>query len=338
MASEQQQRQFIPDLCTAQAVLVVVVVAQLLALVTTLTAALYNTFSFERLALSSLFIQWVALTSAALLCGLRPTINRMPLGWAGLAVVMVVVVDAFCFSLLAGLALEWMVDDLWLDRRVWLREAFISAAIAAIIGGMVMRYFYVQEQLRQKDEAELQARIQALQSRIRPHFLFNSMNIIASLISVDPDAAEQAVEDLSRLFRASLSESGNLVTLEQELSLVRRYIRIEQLRMGERLRVEWDIQLETEKVMIPQLTLQPLVENALYHGIQPLAEGGVLKIAVWPEGDRVRILISNPKPRVLVAIRATGWRWRISACVCRHCLGPLPACRSRRQPSATMCC
>ena len=296
MASEQQQRQFIPDLCTAQAVLVVVVVAQLLALVTTLTAALYNTFSFERLALSSLFIQWVALTSAALLCGLRQTINRMPLGWAGLAVVMVVVVDAFCFSLLAGLALEWMVDDVWLDRRVWLREAFISAAIAAIIGGMVMRYFYVQEQLRQKDEAELKARIQALQSRIRPHFLFNSMNIIASLISVDPDAAEQAVEDLSRLFRASLSESGNLVTLEQELSLVRRYIRIEQLRMGERLRVEWDIQLETEKVMIPQLTLQPLVENALYHGIQPLAEGGVLKIAVWPEGDRVRILISNPKP------------------------------------------
>ena len=224
--------------------------AQLLALVTTLTAALYNTFSFERLALSSLFILWVALTSAAMLCGLRHTINRMPLGWAGMVVVMVVVVDAFCFSLLAGLALEWMVDGLWLDRRVWLREAFISAAIAAIIGGLVMRYFYVQEQLRLKDEAALQARIQALQSRIRPHFLFNSMNIIASLISVDPEAAEQAVEDLSRLFRASLGEAGSMVTLEQELSLVRRYIRIEQLRMGERLRVEWDIRVDTNRITI----------------------------------------------------------------------------------------
>ena len=105
MANE-QQRQFLPDLCTAQAVLVVVVVAQLLAIVTTLTAALYSSFSFERLALSSLFIQWVALTSAALLCGVRATINRMPLGWAGAVVVMVVVIDAFCFSLLAGLALE----------------------------------------------------------------------------------------------------------------------------------------------------------------------------------------------------------------------------------------
>jgi two-component system, LytTR family, sensor histidine kinase AlgZ len=296
MTSEQQSREFLPDLCTPRSVLVIVVVAQLLAIVTTLTAALYEPFSFERLALSSLFIQWVALTSAAMLCGLRRVINAMPLGWAGLTVVMVVVMDAFCFSLLAGVALESVVDGLLLDRRVWLREAFISAAIAAIIGGLVMRYFYVQEQLRQKDEAALQARIQALQSRIRPHFLFNSMNIIASLISVDPDTAEQVVEDLSRLFRASLAETGSLVTLEHELSLVRRYIRIEQLRMGERLQVEWDVRLDPEKVTIPLLTLQPLVENALYHGIQPLAAGGTLKIGIWQEGLMVRILVSNPKP------------------------------------------
>ena len=296
MAIEQQQRQFLPDLCSTHSVLVVVVVAQLLALVTTLTAALYSDFSFERLAVSSLFIQWVALTSAALLCGLRETINRLPLGWAGVVVVMVVVIDAFCFSLMAGQVLDWMASEVLMDRRVWVREALISAAIAAIIGGLVMRYFYVQEQLRQKDEAELQSRIQALQSRIRPHFLFNSMNIIASLISVDPEAAEQAVEDLSRLFRASLGEAGSMVTLEQELSLVRRYITIEQLRMGERLQVEWDIRIDTEKVTIPQLTLQPLVENALYHGIQPLAAGGLLRIAVWQEDGRVRILVSNPKP------------------------------------------
>ncbi|MFN3713723.1 MAG: sensor histidine kinase [Alcanivoracaceae bacterium] len=296
MTATQQQREFLPDLCTARAVLVIVVVAQLLVIVTTLTAALYAPFSFERLALSSLFIQWVALTSAALLCGLRRVINAMPLGWAGVVVVMVVVTDAFCFSLLAGVALESVVDGLFLDRRVWLREAFISAAIAAIIGGLVMRYFYVQEQLRQKDEAALQARIQALQSRIRPHFLFNSMNIIASLISVDPDTAEQVVEDLARLFRASLAETGSLVTLEHELSLVRRYIRIEQLRMGDRLQVEWDVRLDPEKVTIPLLTLQPLVENALYHGIQPLAAGGLLKIGIWQEGRMVRILVSNPKP------------------------------------------
>lgn len=296
MTIEQQQRPLLPNLCSAHSVLVVVVVAQLLAVLTTLTAALYSDFSFERLALSSLFIQWVALTSAALLCGLRHTINQLALGWAALVVVMVVVIDAFCFSLLAGQVVQWMAESLLIDHRVWLREAFISAAIAAIIGGLVMRYFYVQEQLRQKGEAELRSRVQALQSRIRPHFLFNSMNIIASLISVDPEAAEQAVEDLSRLFRASLSETGDVVTLEQELALVRRYIRIEQLRMGERLQVEWDIRVDPSQVTIPQLTLQPLVENALYHGIQPLAAGGLLKIAVWQEGQRVRIVVSNPKP------------------------------------------
>src|SRR5690554_163478 len=296
MPVEQQQRPFLPDLCSAHSVLVVVVVAQLLAVLTTLTATLYGDVSIERLALPSAYIQWVELTSAALLCGLRNTINQLSLGWAALVVVMVVVIDAFCFSLLAGQVMQWMAEGLLIDHRVWLREAFISAAIAAIISGLVMRYFYVQEQLRQKGEAELRARVQALQSRIRPHFLFNSMNIIASLISVDPDAAEQAVEDLSRLFRASLREAGEVVTLEQELALVRRYIRIEQLRMGERLKVEWDIRLDADKVTIPQLTLQPLVENALYHGIQPLPAGGLLTIAVWQEVQQVRIVVSNPKP------------------------------------------
>jgi len=294
--STEQQRQFLPDLCSARSVLVVVVVAQMLALVTTLTAALYSGFSFERLAMSSLFVQWVALTSAALLCGLRHTINQMSLAWAGVTVVLVVVVDAFCFSLLAGMALDWMVDGSGLEPWPWFREALISAAIAAIIGGMVMRYFYIQEQLRLKGEAELQSRIQALQSRIRPHFLFNSMNIIASLISVDPDTAEAVVEDLSRLFRASLSDSGNLVTLAHELSLVQSYVRIEQLRIGNRLQVQWDVQVDPEQVTIPLLTLQPLVENAIYHGIQPLPNGGLLNIGISAKNGVVQVRVANPKP------------------------------------------
>lgn len=289
-------RPFLPDLCTAASVLVVVVVAQLLALVTTLTASLYADFSLERLALSSLFIQWVALTSAALLCALRPRINTLPLKAAAVAVVALVVADAFVFSLAAAEVYAWLTEGLLVDRRSALREALISAAIAVIIGSLVMRYFYLQQQLKQKDQAELQARIQALQSRIRPHFLFNSMNIITSLISVDPDTAEKVVEDLAKLFRASLGEVGSLVPLQEELSLVQRYIHIEQLRMGERLRVEWDIDIDAESVTIPLLTLQPLVENALYHGIQPLAAGGLLQISAQQHDDEVEIRIRNPKP------------------------------------------
>ena len=296
MSKDEQQaiRVFLPDLCTTRSVLVVVVVAELLALVMTLAASHYDGFSFERLALSSLFIQWVALTSAALLCGLRDMLNRLPLGWASFAVVALVVLDTFVFSILARLAMGWMlgVETLLLEAAP--HEPLVNAGIAAIIAGMVMRYFFVQEQLRDKGEAELQARIQALQSRIRPHFLFNSMNIIASLISVDPDAAEQVVEDLSRLFRASLKESGNQVSLREELDLCERYARIEQLRIGERLQLEWDIRVPTETVLIPLLTLQPLVENAIYHGIQPLAEGGVVRISAWQQDGQVYLAVSNP--------------------------------------------
>src|SRR5690606_15741716 len=127
---------------------------------------------------------------------------------------------------------------------------------------------YLTQQLRLRQKAELEARIQALQSRIRPHFLFNSMNSIASLIGIDPQAAEAAVEDLSGLFRASLGQSSAEVSLDDEFELCRRYLRMEQLRLGERLRVRWDVDAVPTTLPIPALSLQPLLENAIYHGIQ----------------------------------------------------------------------
>ena len=143
-----------------------------------------------------------------------------------------------------------------------------------------LRYNYIQRSLHTREESELHARIQALQSRIRPHFLFNSMNIIASLIPVDPDVAETVVEDLSELFRASLQEEGSEVSIEEELALCRRYTRIEYLRLGERLNIEWQIEDAVESVKIPLLTLQPLLENAIYHGIQPMPEGGTITVSL----------------------------------------------------------
>jgi two-component system sensor histidine kinase AlgZ len=201
--------------------------------------------------------------------------------------------DTLLFSLLARTLMSWVSAAAM--PPLWHWDILANVLIAAIISGLVMRYFYVQEQLRIKDRAELKSRIQALQSRIRPHFLFNSMNIIATLIRIDPDAAEQAVEDLSSLFRASLKDSGSEVTLDEELALCERYIRIEQLRLGERLGVEWHIELAPESVALPLLTLQPLLENAIYHGIQPLAGGGVVRIAAAIEQGRVVLRVSNPK-------------------------------------------
>ena len=161
---------------------------------------------------------------------------------------------------------------------------------------MVLRYFYVQQQLREQEQSELQARIQALQSRIRPHFLFNSMNIIASLISVDPETAESVVEDLSELFRASLNDAGNQVLLTEELELCERYVRIEQLRLGDRLRLAWDIGEYPDATKIPLLTLQPLLENAIYHGIQPLPDGGTIAVTLRYDRNVVSVRITNPLP------------------------------------------
>ena len=167
--------------------------------------------------------------------------------------------------------------------------------VALIVTVSILRYNYVQQSLLRREESELHARIQALQSRIRPHFLFNSMNIIASLIPVDPDTAETVVEDLSELFRASLQEEGSEVSIDDEIELCRRYMRIEYLRLGNRLNIDWRIEKTQGSARIPLLTLQPLLENAVYHGIQPLPEGGTITVALEYAQDSYTITVTNPR-------------------------------------------
>ena len=298
MQTEANEREaFLPDFCAGQSVLVVVVGAELLAIVLTLVGGLYDDLSVARFARVSLFVQWVALASAGVLCLLKHWLSALPRAWASTLVVAVVVIATFVFSLAWRLALAWVVATTDPDYAVWDQRIWVHVTIAAVITGVMMRYFYVQEQLKRKERAELNSRIQALQSRIRPHFLFNSMNIIASLIAVDPDTAEKVVEDMSRLFRASLKEAGHEVPLADELDLCRRYIHIEQLRLGDRLQVEWDLDgLDQHAVTVPLLTLQPLLENAIYHGIQPLARGGTVQVHAEVRDEMVRLSVSNALP------------------------------------------
>jgi two-component system sensor histidine kinase AlgZ len=169
-----------------------------------------------------------------------------------------------------------------------------NLAISAVIYAVVLRYFYIQHQWQLQVRAQSHAQIQALKARIRPHFLFNSMNTIASLISIDAVKAERAVEDLAELFRASLKEDTEH-SLAAEITLVRSYLDIETLRLGERLKINWqqadDLPLDME---IPALCLQPLVENAIYHGIEPIPEGGVILITAQIENNRLCLVVSNP--------------------------------------------
>jgi len=281
---------FVPELCQPEALLSTVLLAELLVLVLVLAEPMLPGFDWVRLALTSLFVQWIVLLSSALLCRLRPLLARLPAMWAGAA----------CCALVVGLTLGCTAVADYYDLggplphegevNLYLRHALISLIMSALL----LRYFYLQSQWRRQEQAELRARIESLQARIRPHFLFNSLNSIASLVVTDSARAEQAVLDLSDLFRASLAKPGSLVSWSEELELARRYLSIEQYRLGERLQLQWDVDDVPADLPIPQLTLQPLLENALIYGIQPRIEGGLVQISATYTDGIFHLSVSNP--------------------------------------------
>ncbi len=248
---------------------------------------------WDRLALISLFAQWISLVDAALLCLLRKHLNQLsvPLN-ATISFTIMMSVSLF-FSLMViyfghNIGLYTFVSNDWLMYFL-----FRNMAISAVIYAVVLRYLYIQHQWVLNTLSESHAQIQALKARIRPHFLFNSMNTIACLISIDAKKAEKAVEDLSDLFRASLKEKTSH-SLADEMALTRSYVDIEHLRLGDRLQVEW-VEENTQKNMeIPALCLQPIVENAIYHGIEPMPEGGIIKIKTHIENNLLCLSVSNP--------------------------------------------
>lgn len=294
---------FLPDFCAVRSIFVLVVSAELLAFLLVL-AGLPARGGWEELGLTSLFVQWVALAAAAVLCVARPALQRLRPGWVVVLCLGLVLVLTGLGSLLA---VELLPE--WIEAGEG-RLAFLgrNLAIAAIVSILVLRYLYLQEEWRRRLRSEARARIEALQARIRPHFLFNSLNTIASLIRIDADQAERALEDLAELFRASLQHGVDVVPLTDELALCRRYLEMEQLRLGERLRVEWRIEGVPDTARVPLLTLQPLVENAVYHGIEPLAGGGVMTIRGGLEQGRVCLWVSNPLPPAAAAPHHDGNR------------------------------
>lgn len=281
---------FVPELCQAEALLGLVLLAELLVLVLVLAAPIQAEFDWMRLGLTSLFVQWIVLLSAGLMCQLRPLLARLRPALAG----------SICCLLVVGLTLACTaIADIYQlggplardgEEHLYLRHALISL----IMSGLLLRYFYLQSQWRRQEQAELHARIESLQARIRPHFLFNSLNSIASLVVSNPQRAEQAVLDLADLFRASLARPGTLVSWREELELSRRYLSIEQYRFGPRLQLDWQVQNVPDDLPIPQLTLQPLLENAVTYGIQPRIEGGVVQVKAECVEGMFILEVSNP--------------------------------------------
>lgn len=172
------------------------------------------------------------------------------------------------------------------------------AAITVLAYAVVIQIAVSTRRERMARQMNLGNRLKALQARIRPHFFFNTLNSVASLIRSDPEAAEKAVEDLADLFRVVIRADRRLVTLAEELEIARQYISIEKLRLGERLRVEWHASADALSARVPSLTLQPLLENAVYHGIEPSMTGGTITVDCSCEDGRLQVLVTNPVPRL----------------------------------------
>lgn len=296
--TEGPPRFYLPDFCAPGNVLAVVLIAELVALLLTLARYGIAADFWPDLSRTSLFLLWVGLGSAAVLCAARPRLQQedarrgslLALGLT-LAVTVVVTEAAWWLAGTAGRLLGLGTHYIGQGHLPFLLRNLLVGAIA---GALALRYFYVSQQWKRNVEAEAAARVRALQARIRPHFLFNSMNAIASLTRSDPVRAEEAVTDLAELFRVSLRESRERIRLEEEVDIAQTYERIERLRLGDRLNVQWLLDDVPGDALIPALILQPLIENAVYHGIEPLAGGGTVIVSGRRDGRFVEISVENP--------------------------------------------
>lgn len=212
---------------------------------------------------------------------LNGVFSRLPYWLGAIAVILLVLALT---TLLHAVARNQLPLNLTSIERYWVLVGLVTA--------MLLCYFDLR--VRALSPAIAEARLQALQARIRPHFLFNSINAVLSLIRQEPKRAETALEDMAELFRVLMADNRELTPLAREVELCRQYLGIEQLRLGERLRVEWHIDKMPSDAMIPPLVLQPLLENAVYHGIEPRTEPGVVSINIYATRDEVHAVLRNP--------------------------------------------
>ena len=229
------------------------------------------------------WVQPLLLLNLTLLAALGNLLRRVPL-WLGQA-----------FVLLLAAASSILLLDFWrfmaVDDGGWQR-----LLRAGLLGGLVAgaMLFYFAMRAKAFSPALTEARLQALTARIRPHFLFNSLNAVLSLIRAEPRRAETALEELAELFRALMRDHRELLPLADEIALCRQYLDLEKLRIGDRLHVEWEIVDVPTDLKVPPLMLQPLLENAVYHGIEPSGEDGTLRIRFARSGDELHIDLANP--------------------------------------------
>lgn len=262
-----------------------IVVAELLRLVSVLTDG-GTSVRWETVFLTQgVVFEPTLLTVLLLLFGLQPGLRRVAYR-QGVCLVLLV-------SGAVAAAWQWLLQAQVLHepgRPLWQTVAVAMVTAAAVL-------FYFNWRHHRLSPAWAESRLMALQARIQPHFLFNSLNSVMSLLTEDPQRAEAMLQDLCDLYRSLLADSRQLVPLSQELAVARAYLHIESIRFGERLRVQWLCDHAPAQAMVPPLLLQPLLENAVRHGVAPLVDGGTITVEAYTESDQLLLFVRNPLPQ-----------------------------------------
>ena len=296
VAVKDASESFLPNFCKGEMIVNVLVIGEMLALVITLVSTRLSPSLYKDLLIISIFVQWIALTSVATLCALRNFLNRLNrpqaigLTYILLLLVTVVVTEAYFWVL-------WLTGKLAQPHPDWYGTIHIQVfAVSVVVNAVGLKYLLGVHELQQRTASEERAKLSALQARIRPHFVFNSLNIIASLTRTEPSKAEEAIENMADLFRMMLGDAEATVPLKKEIEVTHKYLAVEQLRLDERLKVEWDIGKFARRAAVPVLTLQPMLENAIRHGVEPSPTGGLITVRLWEENEKINIEVTHTLP------------------------------------------
>jgi two-component system sensor histidine kinase AlgZ len=291
------ERNNAPNFGTFGVAVRIVFLAELIAIVITVGRnPVFDEHAWQDLNLLSAFALAISFCGVAALTLASPIMRRMSLAWSS-------VIAFFLLVLVAVFGTDFIIFALYdiglIDQRFppW-RDSLIirSVIVTALISIPALRYLLLAYRIEADAKSKQEATMQALQSRIRPHFLFNSLNSVASLTRTDPDKAEAVLHDIADLFRVLLADARKLVPISAEREISRQYLEVEKIRLGDRLKVKWNVSNVPRSALMPTLILQPLLENSIYHGIEPRFNGGTISIDMWTEGDTLNIMITNPLP------------------------------------------
>ena len=273
----------LPDFCNLGVMLRVLIIANLMGLAAALMRVSSLADLLGEVQQISLILQPTLLLSLVALCLLKKPLHRLSYR---LGVALVLGVALGCVSAVHQLIVSrvFLVEGLGMLNRYWL--------LTLLASGVLLGYFNMRSRILSPAIGE--ARLQALQARIRPHFLFNSINAVMSLVRSEPQRAERALQDMADLFRVLMQENRELVRLEDEVNLCWQYLELESLRLGERLKIAWHIDKMPKDAMVPPLILQPILENAVYHGIEPGSGSGEISVNIFHTRDQVQLVIKNP--------------------------------------------